>query len=101
MSDTQTEQAISKIEEALGYPAFRGFISFAWDSLEMRRAFTDDTGMVWPDDPPKGLRIAAQPQPAEGASHAEAFLMWAVKTHWGPDLIPNELRQKVFGDPRP
>lgn len=79
-------------DAAFGYPAWRGFIAWAIKQPEMREQFTAETGHQWPSAAKNGLEAMIDGATGYHEKVAEAFMLWATKTHWGADEAPPEVR---------
>ena len=77
-----------------GYPAWRGFISWAYEQPEMRAAFTADTGISWPSAPKNGLDAMIDKATGHREKQAEAFAVWA-SDQYGEEFCPPAMQEAI------
>lgn len=82
----------NQIEAMLGYPAWRSFVSWAFDQPEMRQQYTAETGRPWPAKPRNGLDAMIDQATGHAEHHAEDFMLWVTAAHWGDEMIPEAVR---------
>jgi hypothetical protein len=79
--DRNANQEKAMVTDAdFGYPAWRGFISWAFDRPDMRRAFEEETGIV---------------PIAPSNDYVEKFMLWATEKHYGVEYAPIEVQKKI------
>lgn len=78
-----------------GYPAYRGFVEWAFKQPELRLQFTTETGFAFP--PPASNRLDQSIDEAVGLdfSIAEAFTFWVSETHWGLEHCPPQIQEEI------
>lgn len=84
----------SNLDAAMGYPAWRGFVSWAYSDDRMREAFTAQTGIVWPPAPKNGLSLLIDRATGAEEARAGAFAIWASE-QWGEEHCPPLMRDAI------
>lgn len=87
-----TETTITDAD--LGYPAWRGFVSWAYADDRMRAAFTAETGILWPPAPSNGLELLIDRATGAETAVAGAFAIWASE-QWGEEFCPPAMREAI------
>lgn len=82
------------MDAAFGYPAWQGFISWAYSDADMRKAYTAETGILWPSDPRNGLERLINDAVGYHSNHANAFAIWASE-QWGEEFCPPLMREAI------
>lgn len=83
---------LGSVDAALGYPAWRGFISWAYGNENMRAAYAAETGILWPPDPRNGLERMIDD--ATVSDRLKRFVIWASE-RWGEQHCPIQIRQEI------
>lgn len=80
--------------------AWRDFIDFAIREPQMRKQFTDDTGISFPEPPKNALeamidKATGNDIDARMDAATKAFVRWATEAHWGLDVAPASYRAEI------
>lgn len=70
-----------------GYPAWRGFVTWAFSRPEMQIEFTAQTGMQMPKPPQSGLDAMIDKATGYPDKHAEEFVLW-ISAQYGAEFCP-------------
>ena len=90
------DELVEEMDAALGHPAWRGFVLWALNDPEMQRQYTAETGKAWPRPARTGLDAMIDEACDVRSKHAEDFMLWATREHWGDTLIPPAVREAAF-----
>lgn len=93
MTEPDTTKA-TVTDADLGYPAWRGFISWAYSDDVMRERFTVETEISWPPAPSNGLELLIDRVTGAEKGVAGAFVVWASEM-WGAEFCPPLVREAI------
>lgn len=83
-----------------GWPAWRGFIEFAYNQPWARTRFTTETGMPWPSHPRGAVDAMIDKGTGHLEKHAEAFVLWASK-EYGVEFCPPSVQEAIAAQESP
>lgn len=74
-----------------GYPAWRGYVEWAFKQPEAQEAFTAETGLLWPAAATSPLDQMIDEATGATDKTVEAFVLWASR-QWGIEECPQAIR---------
>jgi hypothetical protein len=78
-----------------GYPAYRGFVEWAFKQAEFRAEFTAATGIPFPKSATTTLERMIDEAVGLDFAVAEAFMLWVSEAHWGLEHCPPEVKEAI------